>query len=101
MGTKPPSGPHPISSTRAGDSGIWARTKGQTAASHRSSGVTPTKTTRSVIGPPAQSGAGGWPGPGDRPTTAQIGSEVVYLTYRIRTSTSTPQEDKSYGWSES
>jgi len=40
MGTKPPSGPHPISSTGPGSAGSWAATNGHTAASHLSSGVT-------------------------------------------------------------
>ena len=40
MGTKPPSGPQPISTTLAGAAGSEARTNGQTAASQRSSGVT-------------------------------------------------------------
>src|SRR5215831_1264430 len=41
MGTKPPSGPQPTSTTRAGAAGSQARTNGQFAASQRSSEVTP------------------------------------------------------------
>src|SRR5215510_15017052 len=39
MGTKPPAGPQPISSTRAGGGGSGARTDGHSAVSQRSSGV--------------------------------------------------------------
>src|SRR5215831_19148552 len=52
MGTKPPSGPQPSSTTRAGAGGSEARTNGQTAASQRSSGVTGPQ-------PTLLSGAGG------------------------------------------
>src|SRR6266700_4227834 len=45
MVTKPPSGPQPISTTRAGTAGSQARTNGQFAASQRSSEVTLTDPT--------------------------------------------------------
>src|SRR5215470_170154 len=49
MGTKPPSGPQPTSSTRAGAAGSESRTNGQAAASQRSSGVM----TPQITPPPA------------------------------------------------
>src|SRR5215471_4812984 len=51
MGTKPPSGPQPTSTTRAGAAGSEPRTNGQFAASQRSSEVMlidPTPHTRTA-----------------------------------------------------
>src|SRR5215469_746992 len=45
MGTNPPSGPQPISATRAGAAGSDLCTNGHTVASHRSSDVTLTERT--------------------------------------------------------
>jgi hypothetical protein len=60
MGTKPPSGPQPISTTRAGAAGSEARTNSHTAASQRSSGVTG-QSLRCCPG--LADATGGWPGP--------------------------------------
>src|SRR2546421_1042898 len=65
MGTKPPSGPQPISTTRAGAAGSEARTNGQTAASQRSSGITEPQPTlapggwRMLLGGPVRCWAHG------------------------------------------
>src|SRR5215831_18662378 len=45
IGTNPPSGPHPISTTSAGEAGNLDRTNGHTAASHLSSEDTPPEPT--------------------------------------------------------
>src|SRR5271156_1451190 len=55
MGTKPPSGPHPISTTGPGRTGSCAATNGHSAASQLSSGVTlPEPTPHPLIGPLAE-----------------------------------------------
>src|SRR6516165_7184511 len=53
IGTNPPSGPHPISTTSAGEAGNQDRTNGHMAASHRSSEVIPPEPTpdRPPVGP--------------------------------------------------